>query len=195
MIITKSLNYIKLYNSNYTETDLLEIKYGLASIYSLITKTIIIFSVSIILNLFKELITFCFFYNFIRMTSFGLHASTSRLCTISSLIIFLLIPYLSINIYIDYSVQMLAIILSTILLTINSPADTIKRPIIDKTRRNIYKLITLLVCIFYILLFIFINNMFIKNIIMYSILFQSIITSPITYKLFKLQYNNYLNYV
>src|SRR5574344_1626506 len=82
----------KFEKNNYQNRDV--IKYGLESIYILITKTIVIFSLAFLLNIFYEVLIFSCFYGFIRMTSFGLHATKSWACYLSSIIIFILIPYL-----------------------------------------------------------------------------------------------------
>ena len=48
------------------------------------TKTIIICIIAACLGILKELIIFTLIYNFIRMPSFGMHASNSTWCLIAS---------------------------------------------------------------------------------------------------------------
>ena len=194
-VVNRCVNFILKYNPEYSNTTIEEIKYGVATLYNFFIKCLIIFPAAYFLNIFKEFIIFCIIYNIIRIPSFGLHATTNMICAISSLIIFTVVPYISILIEINPVIQILVILLSSILLIVNSPADTKKRPIINKKRRKIYKFMTFILCVVYILVFIVANNLLLKNIIMFSLILQSILTSPITYRLFKLPYNNYLNYV
>ena len=83
------IEFIKTNNSNITEMQLEEVEYGLESIYLTITKMIIIFSLATILHILKEVIILTIFYNIIRSTAFGLHATKSIYCLITSLIMFI----------------------------------------------------------------------------------------------------------
>ena len=68
-IINKQLNFIKRYN-NLDDEKLSIIKYGLESIYILITKLVIILLVAFLLGLLKQTIIFLLFYNLVRLPSF-----------------------------------------------------------------------------------------------------------------------------
>ena len=83
----------------------------------------------------------------------------------------------------------------TITISIFSPADTKKRPIINKKRRKIYKILSTIISIIYVLLSVKIENNYIENCLIFSIILQNILISPITYKIFKLPYNNYKEYI
>ena len=76
-----------------------------------------------------------------------------------------------------------------------SPADTKKRPIVNKKRRKIYKILSTIISISYVTLSIIIKNSYIENCLIFSIILQNILISPITYKIFKLPYNNYKEYI
>ena len=88
-VINNSMNIVKE-NKKYNIEQLDEIKYGLESIYLLLTKLVVIFSISLILGLIKESLLFLLFSNILRTTAFGIHASKSIYCWVSS-IIFLVI--------------------------------------------------------------------------------------------------------
>ena len=156
-------------NKNYDKTKLAEIKYGLEGLYLTLSKLIIITTIAIILGIIKEYIIFLLIYNIIRIPSFGLHATKSWICLVSSTIIFIGIPLL-INI-----------------ITLNK--------ITKIKRRKIYKILSTTISIIYMVLSIKINNKYISNCFTFSILLQNILISPITYKIFKLPYNNYKTYV
>ena len=76
----------------------------------------------------------------------------------------------------------------------NSPADTHKKPIINKKRRLIYKYISVFITFIYGIIALIINNNFLSNALILTIIIQCVVISPVTYKLFKAPYNNYLNY-
>ncbi len=181
-------------NKDYTEQKLKEIKYGLEALYLTTTKIAVIYIIAIILNSYKELTLIFLLYGTLRLTGFGIHAKSSKECWISSLLIFVPIPYILKFIFIPKYINIILSIIGTILLLIYSPADTEKRPLIHKKKRIIYKIITTTIGTIYTILNIVINNNVLSNIITFSILLEAIIVLPISYKLFGLKYNNYLNY-
>ena len=192
-VISNSMNLINGLNK-YNNEQLEEIKYGLEAIYLLITKFIVIFTLSIILNLWKETLLFLIFFNFLRATAFGIHASKSIYCWISSIISFLLIPFVCKN-YVLPNCFFIVISLSCILLfSLYAPADTVKRPLINAKKRKIYKIITIITSLIYTILIFTIKNTIVKNLIIFAMILQVILILPITYKIFKLPYNNYKNY-
>ena len=182
-------------NKNYDKIKLQEIKYGLEGLYLTITKLIIITTFAIILGILKEYLIFLFIYNIIRTTSFGLHATKSWICLLSSTIIFIGIPIIIKTIEIEKNYIILIGIIATIGIYIFSPADTHKRPIVNKKRRMVYKILSTIISITYVVLSISIKNNYISNSLLFSILLQNILISPITYKIFKLPYNNYKTYI
>lgn len=193
-IINKCMNYIKKYN-DYDEIKLKEIEYGLVSIYLTLYKLIIILIISLLLGVFKEVLIFMLLFNIIRTTAFGLHATKSWICLVSSTIMFIGIPilckYLNINIYL----KVIICILNIILIFKNAPADTYKRPIVNKKRRLIYKTISTLTVIIFSFFAILINNNFICNCLIFSSILENCLISPYIYKLFKLPYNNYITFL
>jgi len=184
------INNLNKYNKEQQE----EIKYGLESIYLLITKFIVVFILSIIFNIWKETLLFIFFFNILRATAFGIHASKGIYCWISSILFFLLIPWICKNYTFNILFYIILSIICIISFVIFAPADTVKRPIINKIKRKRFKYITILTSIIYTVLIFIVNNNIIKNTLIFSIILQSILILPITYKIFKLPYNNYKNY-
>ena len=193
LILDKCINIVKQ-NNDYDETKLAEIRYGLEGIYLTITKILIISTISLILGIFKEFLIFLGIYTIIRTTSFGLHASKSWICLITSTLFFIGFPLLSIYTTLNTTLKIIIGIISTIGICLFSPADTVKRPIINKTRRKIYKILSTIISIIYLILSIKIKNNYISNCLIYSTILQNILISPITYKLFNMPYNNYKTY-
>ena len=193
-VINHWMNIIKK-NKNYDNVKLEEIEYGLSAIYLTISKLIIIATISIILGIFKEMIIFLFIYNILRMPSFGIHATKSWICLISSSIIFIGFPILCLNIQLKATIKVIVSIVGCILMFKNSPADTKKRPIVNPKRRLIYKLISTILAVIFSILSITLYNNFISNCLIFALVIQNVLISPLTYKLFKQPYNNYKEFL
>lgn len=194
LIIGKQLNVIKKYN-DFDDEKLSIIKYGLESIYILITKTIIILLISYLLGLLKQTVIFLVCYNFIRIPSFGLHATKSWICLVSSLLIFIILPFICTVITIPMYLKIIIGLIGLAFIIKNAPADTYKRPIISKKRRMFFKICSSIVTIAMILFSLFIEDQFLANSLLFSIILQCFMISPTVYKFFKLPYNNYKRYV
>lgn len=194
VFINNSMNFIKR-NCNYDQIKLDEIKYGLEAIYILITKAIIILSVAFIFGLLQEVIVFTLSYSLIRLFSFGLHATKSWICLISSLIIFLIIPLFCKTFEINIFIKSIINIFNILFIYKNAPADTYKRPIVNKKRRENYKFLSTIIAVIMAIVSILIKNSFISNCLIIALLLQNLMISPFIYKLFKLPYNNYKNYL
>ena len=192
-VINNSMNLVNT-NNQYNKEQLEEIKYGLESIYLLITKFVVIFTISLILGLLKESMLFFLFFNILRSTAFGIHASKSIYCWISSTICFIILPYISKIIIIPNIFFIIATIICNILFILYAPADTVKRPLINEKKRKRFKFITIISSIILTTIIFTISNNTIKNLIMFAMALQIILILPITYKIFKLPYNNYKNY-
>ncbi len=192
-IINGTMNYILKYYY-YDNIKKEELKYGLVAIYLLVTKLIIILILAFLLGILKEVILFTIIYIPIRAVSFGLHATKSWICLVSSTIIFVGLPFISKYLLMPTYLKSIIGIISILLMFKNSPADTHKRPIVNKKRRLFFKYSSVLISIIYTILSIFINNNFISNCLLFTLLIQCFLTSPLIYKLFKLPYNNYKNF-
>ena len=190
-----SLKMVGQYYPEYDDGKLDEIRYGLEATYLSLTKTFVILTVCLILGIIKEALILLILFNFLRLTGFGIHATKSWMCWISSSITFIGIPFLCRMMVLPNFV--LAIVCGVCLLCffLYAPADTKKRPLIHSKRRMIYKIITLLVGIVYTILVFIINDTFIQNSLVCAMLIQTILIHPLTYKIFKLPYNNYKTYV
>ena len=129
----------------YTEDELEQIEYGLVSIYLLITKLVVILLICFLLGIVKEALIFMILYNIIRMPSFGLHASKSWICLLTSSIIFVGLPIIMLNIDFNLITKTIIGLYGVIFMYLFSPADTHKRPIINKKRREVYKILSVLI--------------------------------------------------
>ena len=193
-VINKQIGFIQKYN-NFDKDRIEIIKYGLESIYILITKTVIVLTVSYILGLLKETLIFLLFYNCIRTTAYGLHATKSWICLISSLTIFIVVPYFCKIMIMPVYLKILLGIIGIIFILKNAPADTYKRPIVSAKRRKIFKIISTIISITMISVSLIISNEFISNSLIFALLVECCFVSPTVYKIFKLPYDNYKRYL
>ena len=187
-IINKTMSFIKN-NTNKEEQELIKIKYGLEGVYLTITKGIIILLIALITNtLFLVLLTLLFF-NILRFFAFGLHAKKSWQCLVLSIIEFNILPIIMSHITLTNYICLTIFILSFISFLLFAPSDTEKRPLTNKKKRIIRKIISLVV-----LSILFIISLYIKILlipIICSFIIESILINPITYKLLNLNYKNY----
>lgn len=182
-------------NDKYNEEQLEIIKYGIEGLYLQISKLVIITFIAIVLGIFKELVIFLLIYNVIRSMSFGLHATKSWICLLSSTLIFINSTILSMYITIPIYIKTLVNIILIGFIFKNAPADTHKKPIVSPKRRQFYKYSSTFIAIIFAFCSLLINDNFLSNCFILSMLVQSFMIAPSIYKLFGLPYNNYLNYM
>lgn len=194
LIINKCMELVTTYNKDLSQRDIDKIKYGLEGLYLTITKLIFIIIVSIILGIWKETLLLILIFNGIRLTAFGVHAKRSIDCLISSTLFFILFPIICIRLTIPLIVKVILFIPLTVLIGIFAPADTEKRPLINKKKRKIYKILSIIISIIYMTIAIVIKDNTLSNCFIFAIVIQIIIMLPITYKIFGVSYNNYKTY-
>ncbi len=193
-VLDKCMNIIRS-NKDYDDVKLAEIKYGLEAIYLTVTKTILIGFLAILLGIFKEFIIFMLIFTVMRSPSFGIHASKTWMCIVSSTLSFIGIPLIALYLKIDVTYKVIIGFISVVLISLFSPADTHKKPIVNKKRRKIYKILSVVVASVYVVLSITIKDNFLSNSFLMATLLQNILISPITYRIFKMPYNNYKAYI
>ena len=193
--ISSSLRAIKRKYPEYSNEKLDELRYGLEGLYILVTKSVIIFGIAYLLGILWELIIFTVLYNIIRATSFGIHATKSWICLVSSLMIFIGATYLSTVLVIPTGTKIILGILVVIYIHIYSPADTKKRPIVSPKRRFVYKTVSTVIACIYAVTCVVITNVFLANSLLFALIIQCLMISPLTYKLSGQPYDNYKTYI
>jgi accessory gene regulator B len=193
--LKKSLQLLEKYYSKYEEKKIPIYKYGLEGVYLTITKLLIIIALSIILGLFKEMLLFMIAYNLLRLFGFGLHASKSYICLIISTIIFIAIPYISTIIEINIYLKIIICTFCLISFILYAPADTEKRPIVSKKRRLTYKILSSSILLIYIIMIFVLKDNFVINILLFGMLTETFMIHPLSYKMFNMPYNNYIEYM
>lgn len=185
---------IKKNKPDITEEELEIIEYGLESLYLTTEKIVVILFLSIILNIFKETILMLLCYNILRFFAFGLHAKNSIACLVTSLILFIGGTYLSIYLNTSIEIKLILSIICLILVAIYAPADTEKRPLINKKKRNRFKFLSILTSLIMISIITYFDGSYISNFMLIGFIESTIMILPITYKIYGLPYNNYKSY-
>ena len=180
---------------DYDNDKLDEIRYGLEATYLSITKLVVILGISLLLGIFKESVILLVLFNFLRLTGFGLHATKSWMCWVSSSITFLLVPFFCKSLVLPNYVLVAISVVCLINFLLYAPADTVKRPLIHKKRRLLYKVCTALIASLYTVLIFITKDTFLQNSLASAMLIEGALINPYIYKLFNLPYNNYKNYV
>lgn len=178
----------------YSKDKVDEIMYGVEGIYLTITKTIIISLIALILGVFKELIFLLISFNFIRLFAFGIHANKSWICLLFSSTLFLSGAYLCKILVIPKNILITLFLIVLLIISIYAPSDTVKRPLIKKKRRIIFKILSIAVVIIYFILTLIIKNNLFINAIIIGLIIECILILPTTYMIFKMPYKNYKSY-
>lgn len=193
VIINKSLTLLNN-TYNYDNDTLDRVKYGLELLYISITKMFVIFLVSIFLGLIKETLLVVLFSNGLRTFAYGIHAKKSWHCHVSSILVFIGLPFIFKSIEFHLWQKIFISIICFMGYALFAPADTHKRPLINKNHRQKLKIKTLLVCSIYILVIFISKNTLINNMIILSMIVECFAINPIIYKICDMPYDNYKTY-
>ena len=194
LIINNSLTLIKKNFPDYSEEKMEEIEYGLVGLYLTISKLIVILLIAFLLGILKDVLIFMIIYNIIRTTSFGLHATKSWICLVSSTLIFISVPLLCSLLALPIWLRIIIGLICMLLIFKNSPADTEKRPIVSPKRRRTYKILSTIIAIIFVVLTTLLTDNFLANCFIFALVIQCFMISPFIYKIFNLPYDNYKNY-
>ncbi len=190
-----STGLIKKYYPDTDSIKMEEYAYNLEAFYLTVTKMLVIIPTAIILGVIKELLLLLLFFNILREQAHGLHATKSWICLVSSTLIFVGVPFISKIITIPFIIKIILDIIGLLLIALYAPADTVKAPIIKAERRKKYKIKSIIYTIFLITLSLIIKNTVVTNLIIFAIWIEVFLILPITYKIFHLSYNNYIEYL
>lgn len=177
----------------YTEEEVAIMRYALEGIYLTFTKILVITLIAALLGLFKEYIWFVLLYTPIRSVSFGWHANTTKQCWVVSILAFILIPYTFSVITINRITKIILLTFSIFIFALYSPADTKKRPIVNKKRRLMFKVVSLII-IFVYSYYALNNSNLVSNLMLASLLYQSMLINPLIYKISHQEFNNFKAY-
>ncbi len=180
-------------NKEYSDEDVEVMRYALEGIYLTFTKILVITLIACLLGLFKEYMWFVILYTPLRSVSFGWHANTTKECWVVSILSFILIPYIFSIITINEITKIILLTFSILVFALYSPADTKKRPIVNKKRRLLFKVVSLIITLVYCC-YSFKHSNLIGNLMIASLLYQSLLINPLIYKITHQEFNNYKAY-
>lgn len=189
--LNSSLNFILASDKNITEEKKEKLLYGLEGLYLTITKLIIINIIALVLGIWQEFIISLILFNILRFPGFGFHANNSFTCLLTSTIIIVGMPFLLIHITIPTIGKAILAALAVLAFIIYAPADTVKRPLTNKRKRIIRKIVASILAIIYAIIIILLPNDKISSLFLSGLLIETIFILPITYKIFKMPYANY----
>lgn len=190
--VNHSLNYL-IKNNACNDKQMNIFRYTLESLYSLFTKTSVVLFLSILFKTFSITLLTILLYSILRGFAFGIHATKNIYCWIITITTYtlgpLLIKYFTLPIYFVY----LCFGIGFISIFLWAPADTPSRPLINKKKRKVNKIVSSLLALIYIFSTFFIKNTNFYEIVSFILILESICICPLTYKLFNISYKNYKN--
>lgn len=181
-------------NKSYTKDEIEIMAYGLETIYLTVTKMVVLFAIAYLLGIFKEVILLLITYNIIRSQAFGIHATKSIYCLVSSICLFIGGALICKYVVLPVWLLIIVAIICNVCLLLYAPADTYKRPLINKKKRDRFKFISVILGIVYTVLIIVFRNYSFVNFLLFGMLEAVLMILPLTYKTFNLPYNNYKTY-
>ena len=183
----------KKYGNKYDETKLLEIRYGLCGVYTIFTKSVVVFLIAIILNMLNYFFIFLLFYILLRSVGYGTHAESKIQCWIFSCLLMLGLPYIFNILELGTITNIIIWAICFINFVIFCPADTVKRPMINKKRKLKFKLCIIVLSLIYLVLILNFSN--IANYIIAAMILEAFLTNPIGYLCMgqKIRFGKYKN--
>ena len=178
----------------YDEIEKERLHYGFEVIYLSISKLVIILLIAYAFGTLKESLFVLIIFSIIRLFAYGIHMDKSYKCYILSIFSFVVLPKLFINFRLDPLNMSLIFILCLISMFLYAPADTHNKPLINKNKRFKYKSFSIIITVILGVFLMLSKKTDIKNIILLSVVLESILINPVTYKIFKLPYNNYRDF-
>lgn len=188
--VNKVINYLKK-NNACSEKEEKVFKYTLESLYSFITKTTTILLLSYFLGTFKTTFLLLLLYSVLRGFSFGIHASKNLYCWIISLSVYVVLPYIIQNVHLNQNLLLFLHLLGILGIILWAPADTPKRPLLNKRKRLVNKLFAFSFTFILDLISYYLHSYLLFYIVTSLLILNFICIAPWTYKVFHIPYRNY----
>ncbi len=181
-------------DGTYSNDELERMRYGLEAVYIFVTKSIVVFTISYFMGLLKSTAIFLIAYGLIRSFACGIHAKKSWVCLLFSGLLFIGLPYLCSILELNNYLRLAINLFSFICIYRYAPADTKKRPIVNKKKRIFLKIISVIISLVYISLSFILEDAFLCNTFIIALFLESIMILPLTYKISNAEYANYKKY-
>ena len=178
-------------NPNFNENI---VKYGIEIVLINFTKIAFIMALAAMLNIFWTILIIMISYGALRRYAFGVHASTSLGCTLTTIICFFSGAFLSSYVLENKFILAGMFTISIISILAFSPADTEARPLLGKKKRDKLKRKSIYVGLITLVVALYVKDFRIGFLIAYGNLLEAFMIMPVTYKVFKRRYKNYERY-
>ncbi|MBC6316622.1 accessory gene regulator B family protein [Listeria grandensis] len=167
------------------------VKYGVEIFLVNVTKGITVYLAAALLGMIWQTLVVHLSYLFIRRHSFGLHAKTSLGCTITSVVMFVVLPYFVKEVQLSDWIIMSISAFILLNIALFSPSDTENMPLFNAQKRHVLRRKSILNTFFILMTLVFIPVEVAKTLILLGACYQVIAIHPMTYKLLKRRYKNY----
>lgn len=193
VFVNHTLNYL-INNNACSEKQVNIFRYTLESLYSFITKMAVVLLLSAILGTLKITLLSLLLYSLLRGFSFGIHATKNIYCWITTLSVYIFLPLFIKYIVFSNSILIIGNVIGILSILLWAPADTPKRPLLNRKKRIVNKLLSIFIALIFVLFNLFIQNQNFREIISFILLMNALCICPLTYKIFHIPYNNYKYY-
>ncbi len=191
LYLTKRMMQFIQNNASKSEEELEIIQYGIEVFFINLFKFLLLLGVAWMLGIVKPLGILFLSFVTLRIFAAGAHASSTFICTLLNIMLFLGGTLLCLYLPINLAVRISLFSLSLLLIMLYAPADTEERPLVSAKHR--YKLkfqaITATTVLFFIMLVT--KDETVKNLITCGVLIESIFTTPVIYFILRKGYKNY----
>ncbi len=171
--------------------ELMKMKLGFEVLFINLSKFALVFAVAAVVDLLKQTVFMCLVFASIRRSSFGLHAKSSLVCTVTSLTMFVFGSYVAQYIRVDNYIVVVLFSVINVFLYLYSPADTENHPLLSQRLRKKLKRDSVVTGMVLMLLALVIQSQPIKVMIILAASYETVGILPITYKLLNRRYKNY----
>lgn len=156
-----------------------------------LSKLAVIFALSVLLGVFKETVLTLIGFNVLRRSAFGLHALSSTKCIVTTIVLFIVVPYF-IRGYVLHNFIVFLIFTGILAaLYLYAPSDTEARPILGAKKRAKLKKTAMISGIILMLAVLAIPYNDIKLMVTLGAVYEAVFVLPITYIILKRRRNNY----
>ena len=164
---------------------------GLEILLHNIPKLVLMVAVSAILGILTQTIITWFSFVCIRRYASGLHATNSITCSVTTLLMFVLTPYILYGFHINMWILVVIFAVIGFGLFKYAPADTAARPILGKRKREKLKKKAVIASGILLVLALLLNNEAFYTLIAAGAVYALILVLPFTYKILGRSTNNY----
>lgn len=167
---------------------------GIESLLINITKLLFVYALSALLGVVVYTAITQAAYALIRRYALGLHALNSKVCTVVSCLLFVILPWVLQDMGIGNMAVIILFLLIILCLYLYAPADTRARPLIGQKTRTIHKRKAVFCGILLMGVAVLMPTESVKLLIALGAAYQVISILPLTYKILKRSEKNYEKY-